>query len=477
MRFFKIFTLLTFLLLQIFILPEKNQAQSKKAKKALETLEKLDFSFRVLSEKISPAVVQVRSLTYSPGKGMVRSSSELLTREFRTGSGVILTPDGYIVTNAHVVIGAKRIQVILPRSKKFPYQPKSILKASGRRVLAQLVGLDHETDLALLKIEEQHLPFLRLADSDEVHQGQLVFAFGSPMGLENSVSMGVVSSTARQLHPEAPMIYIQTDAPINPGNSGGPLVNVHGDVIGINTFIFSQSGGSEGLGFAAPSNIVKNVVNQLQKMGHVRRGEIGVYAQTINHELAEGLGLPQDWGVILGDVFPQRPAQMAGLKVGDIVLTLDGKVMENGRQFDVNLYRHAIGDQVTLVVLRGTDTLSVTVRVIEREDDPERFADLVSSEHNLVPELGILALDIDAKIAQMIPLRKQSGVLVASRAIDIPYYQQGLLPGDIIYSLNNHPVTNLKGLRELLAKMEVYQPMVFQIQRRNQLMYISFEKQ
>ncbi|RMD85608.1 MAG: PDZ domain-containing protein, partial [Calditrichaeota bacterium] len=186
---------------------------------------------------------------------------------------------------------------------------------------------------------------------------------------------------------------------------------------------------------------------------------------------------PQDWGVILGDVFPQRPAQMAGLKVGDIVLTLDGKVMENGRQFDVNLYRHAIGDQVTLVVLRGTDTLSVTVRVIEREDDPERFADLVSSEHNLVPELGILALDIDAKIAQMIPLRKQSGVLVASRAIDIPYYQQGLLPGDIIYSLNNHPVTNLKGLRELLAKLEVYQPMVFQIQRRNQLMYISFEKQ
>src|SRR5205807_7150910 len=176
-------------------------------------------------------------------------------------------------------------------------------------------------------------------------------AFGNPLGLEGSVSLGIVSSTARQIRPDDAMIYIQTDAPINPGNSGGPLVDSEGQVVGINTFILSQSGGSEGIGFAIPSNIVRNVIRQIKKDGHVHRGQIGLYAQTITPALASGLGLPQDWGVLVGDVTPHGPADTAGIKVGDIILSLNGKPMENARQLEVNVYRYPEDEKVSLEVL------------------------------------------------------------------------------------------------------------------------------
>ena len=183
-----------------------------------------------------------------------------------------------------------------------------------RVVGAQIVAIDEETDLSVLKVDEKALPALELADSDAVRPGQLVLAFGSPLGLDSSVTLGVVSAVARQLEPDDPMIYIQTDASINPGNSGGPLVDTDGRVVGINTLILSQSGGNEGLGFAAPSNIVRNIFEQVRKFGRVRRGEIGVRAQTITPSLAEGLQLPRDWGVVLGDVYPDGPAAKAGAR-------------------------------------------------------------------------------------------------------------------------------------------------------------------
>jgi S1-C subfamily serine protease len=208
------------------------------------------------------------------------------------------------------------------------------------------LGVDKETDLAVLKMPQSGLPHLSLADSDRVKQGSIVLAFGNPLGLESSVTMGIVSATARQLRPEDPMIYIQTDCPINPGSSGGPLVDLRGNVVGINTFILSQSGGNEGIGFAAPSNIVRNVFDQIRRTGKVRRGTIGVHAQTITPELAAGLGLTTDWGVILGDVLPGGPADRAGLREGDVVLTLNGKVMENARQMEVNLYRQVVDERL-----------------------------------------------------------------------------------------------------------------------------------
>lgn len=433
----------------------------------------LSSSFEALSQRIGPAVVQIFTIGYRPVRG--GANSGLLSKRRSGGSGVILDPEGYIITNAHVVEGAQRVQVLLTVSQPSVPQRASILKPRGKMVEAQIVGIDRETDLAVLRIPERELPFVELGDSDQVKQGQLVLAFGSPLGLENSVTLGVVSSIARQLRPEDPVVYIQTDASINPGNSGGPLINANGKVVGINTFIFSQSGGHEGLGFAVPSNIVENVFKQIRKTGRVGRGQIGVHAQTVTPTLAAGLRLSREWGVVLGDIFPWGPADMAGLKVGDLILSLDGKVMENGRQFDVNLYRR-VGDIITVEVLRGSQKLFFRVPVIEREDGFASFAGMVTSDKNLVPQLGILGIDIDSKVAKLLsPPRKLGGVLVAARSVDSLYWQDGFLPGDVIYVINGKAVASLAGLRVIVSDLKTGDPVVAQVQRQGVLGFIAFE--
>ncbi len=437
-------------------------------------LARLSGAFESLAEQVGPAVVQIFATRYSTA--LRNTESDLLSQQQNSGSGVILDPEGYILTNAHVVQGARRVQVLLARSLRGIAGGTSLLKPRGTIVEAQIVGIDRETDLAVLSIPEKGLPFLELGDSDELKQGQLVLAFGSPFGLENSVTLGVVSSVARQLQPEDPVVYVQTDAPINPGNSGGPLVDANGKVMGINTFIVSQSGGNEGVGFAVPSNIAKNVFTQILSTGHVARGEIGAYAQTITATLAEGLGLSQEWGVVLGDVLPGGPADMTGLKVGDVILTLNGKVMENGRQFDVNLYGHGVGDLVTLEVLRGSQKLTFRVRVIEREDGFGHLVEMVTPENSLVPKLGILGLDIDAQIAKILfPPRKLGGALVAARSPSSPYWQAEFLPGDVIYAINGQEITSLTTLRARLAGLQAGDPVVVQVQRQETLRFIAFE--
>jgi serine protease Do len=442
---------------------------------ALARLKELSEYLEQLTQRVTPAVVAIMATGYTPLQQGDAPGTGLLTRRQVGGSGVILDPDGYILTNLHVVEGAGRIRVRLPiPAGESPGE--SILKPQGMIVGARIVGFDRETDMAVLKVEATGLPYLELADSDEVITGQLVFAFGSPLGLENTVTMGIVSAVARQLRPEDPMIYIQTDAPINPGNSGGPLVDAEGRVIGINTLIISQSGGSEGLGFAAPSNIVRNVFQQIKMNGYVRRGTIGVNAQTISPTLAEGLGLARQWGVLLGDVYPRSPAALAGLQVGDIVLSLDGKAMENGRQFDVNLYRTPVGATVTLEVLRGGQTRTASVTVLEREDDPGRFSIMVSPEENLVPKLGILGVGLDQRIAAMIPgLRAREGVVVAARSPDAVYGRVALMPGDVIHSVNGEAITGLDQLRTVLGRIAVGEPVVLQVERRGQLQFMAFE--
>ena len=437
-------------------------------------LVRLSGSFESLSEQVGPAVVQIFATGYNTTLG--NTESTLLSREQSSGSGVILDPEGFILTNAHVVQGARRVQVLLARSLRGTAEGASLLKPRGRMVEAQIVGMDQETDLAVLRIPDRELPFLELGDSDELKQGQLVLAFGSPFGLENSVTLGVVSSVARQFQPEDPVVYIQTDAPINPGNSGGPLVDAHGKVMGINTFIVSQSGGNEGVGFAVPSNIARNVFTQIRSTGRVSRGEIGVYAQTVTAALAEGLGLSQEWGVVLGDVLPGKPADMTGLKVGDLILALNGKIMENGRQFDVNLYGHSIGDLVSLEVLRGSQKLNFRVRVIEREDDFGHLLEMVTPENSLVPKLGILGLDIDGQIAKILfPPRKLGGVLIAARSPGSPYWQAEFLPGDVICAINGKEITSLASLRSRLAELQTGDPVVVQVQRQETLRFIAFE--
>jgi serine protease Do len=397
----------------------------------------------------------------------------MITRQRATGSGVILSSDGYILTNGHVVTNARRVRVRLATEGSAGH---SKMEPAGKILDARVVGIDRDTDLAVIKIEKTGLNTLPLGDSDTLRQGQLVMAFGNPLGLENSVSMGIVSSVARQIKPDDFMVYIQTDAPINPGNSGGPLVDADGNVMGINTFIFSQSGGSEGLGFAIPSNIIKNVFEQLRDAGHVHRGEIGVFAQSVTPPLAAALTLPQDWGVMLSDVTPDGPADKAGLKGGDIVLSLNGKTIESARQLDVNLYRYKLGDKVNVQVLRGDEKLTFPVAVSERDDDPQRFADMVDPVKNIVPQLGILGIAIDKNVTQLLPdLRRSIGVVVAARAGESPYSGDSLNLGDVIYEVNGTPVSSVEALRAALDKLKENDPLALLVERDGRLLYITMQ--
>ncbi|HET9195795.1 MAG TPA: trypsin-like peptidase domain-containing protein [Vicinamibacterales bacterium] len=420
---------------------------------------------------VTPAVVEIFATSYAPGDGVVARSADLVSTQRASGSGVIVDADGYIITNAHVVRGAQRVRVEL----SVPADGRSILRTRGRSVTGQIVGVDVETDLAVVKIEERNLPTLTFGDSDELSAGQLVLAFGSPLGLNNSVSLGVISSVARQLEPESPMIYVQTDASINPGSSGGPLVDVRGRLVGINTLIVSQTGGNDGLSFAAPSNIVRAVYDQIRKFGRVRRGEIGIRAQTITPELATGLLLPRNSGVILADVIPGSPAAQAGIRPGDIVLALDGKAMENGRQLHVNLYRRLIGDVIALDVLRDGQTLKVAVAMTERHDP---FSSLQSADprQNLVPRLGILGVDLDPRIATMLPvLRVKSGVVVASTAArGIDAREGGLAAGDVVYAVNRKPVATVAELRTALDQLKSGDAVVLHLERRGELLFLAF---
>jgi serine protease Do len=442
--------------------------------KPTDALHDLSMALQTLSQRTGRAVVEIFSTGFAISNEEESGNAALLSRQRSTGSGVIISPDGYIVTNAHVVRGSRRIQVQVANSLERP-AGHSVIKPMAMKVDAKIVGIDRDSDLAVLKIERTGLPFLHFGDSEELRQGQLVLAFGNPLGLANSVTMGVVSSMARQIKPDDPMIYIQTDAPINPGNSGGPLLDADGRVVGINTFILTQSGGSEGIGFAIPSNIVRSVVDQIRKDGHVHRGQIGVYAQTISAPLATGLGLSRDWGVVLADVEPEGPADAAGLKVGDVVLSLNGRSMENARQFQVNLYRRPVGEKVAIKALRGDHELSFEVEVIERENDPLRFADMVKPEENVIARLGILGIDINQKTLQMLPdLRKKYGVVVAARAAGSAY-STALDPGDVIYAVNGGVVTSVGALRDALDKLKPTDPTVLQIEREGRLMYLDLE--
>jgi len=447
------------------------QPAAPRAPRRIDSLRDMSVELERLSRRVSRAVVQIFSTGYALSEEADGgTNTAVVTRQRATGSGVILSADGYIVTNSHVVANARRVRVRVPA--EMPGHP--LLEPADKVLDARIVGLDRDSDLAVLKVDKTGLSFLSLGDSDLLRQGQLVMAFGNPLGLENSVSMGVVSSVARQIKPDDTMIYIQTDAPINPGNSGGPLVDVSGHVIGINTFILSQSGGNEGLGFAIPSNVVRNVYTQLRAEGHVHRSEIGVSVETITPALATGLRLAQDWGVVVADVEANEPAAKAGLEAGDIVLSLNGKTMRDARQFELNLYRYRVGQQVSLELLRGDMKLSVDVPVEEREDDPQRFADMVDPAKNTVSRLGILGIEIDRKIAAMLPeLRKKYGVVVAARYGDSPYSGDSLVLGDVIYSVNTTPVTSVQALRAALDALKETDPLVMQVERRGRLVFVT----
>jgi serine protease Do len=429
-------------------------------------LDRVSREMQALSERVMPAVVQVRTRGYELG-------TSGLVPERGTGSGVIVDASGYVVTNAHVVESARRVQVALSGIYAGPADARSVVRTAGRVLGAVVVGVDKETDIAVLKVEQAGLPFLAFGDSEDVHPGQLVLAFGSPLGLENSVTSGIVSAVARQVKPDDRMIYIQTDAAINPGNSGGPLVDGLGRVVGINTLILSQGGGNEGIGFAAPSNIVRHVYEQIRQTGRVRRGQIGLRGQTITPVLAKALGLAQEWGVVLGDVTPGGPAAKAGLGIGDVVVSMEGKPMENARQLEVNVYRRVPGSRVGLEVLRGTEKRAFWVTVAERPGDPERFADRIDPKLNAIDRLGVMAIDLDEQVMAMLPgLRARAGVVVAT--VDARA-ASALQPGDVVYAVNVGLVKDVAGLKDALGRLDPSAPVVLQVERDGELRYVTVE--
>lgn len=450
------------------------RAQTPAPVEAPSGLSGLSQAFVALVESVRLSVVEIRTTGLAVGPS-APGAAVGASPQRAGGSGVIVSAEGLIVTNAHVVAGARRIRVVLPLRSDEQTGLRSIVKPGGEVVEATLVGFDRETDLALLSIASEGLTPLPFGDSDALRPGHIVLAFGSPLAIGQSVTMGVVSAVGRQRHPDDPMVYVQTDAPINPGGSGGPLVDTEGRLIGINTFILSQSGGNEGIGFAAPSNIVRAVYEQLQRDGRVRRGTIGVVAQTITPTLAAALGLDRSSGVLLADIDPAGPAQAAGLQIGDIVLALDGKPMENGRQLDVNLYSRTIGDVVTLDIVRNGTTRQEFVAVTERAGDPQRFYELATPQGR-IDELGVIVVEIDEQLAGQIQgLRAPGGLLVAGQTAVGVAAITGLEMGDVILSLNGEPTPAIGSLRRVLERLPSGAPAALHVQRGGSLRFLAFD--
>ena len=457
-----------------FLRPGTGLAQGSPSKPGPDTLHVLNDSFQSLTRKVSPAVVQIQVTSYGPVQGGVEGAAAFIGRQHVTGSGVILDPDGYIMTNAHVLAGAQRVRVVL--SPVSGGSPDAVLSSFTRVLDAKIVGQDKDMDLALLKINAAGLPSLPLGDYDKLRQGQVVLAFGSPEGLENSVTMGVISSVARQANPSRPMIYVQTDAPINPGNSGGPLVDVDGRVVGINTFIMTQGGGSEGLGFAIPCAVVKFAYPQLKEHGHVHRGHIGAAVQAITPDMAAALELPQDHGVVVVDLVPGGPADSAGLKIKDVVVAMDGQSIVTFAQFQTFLILRTLGESITVDILRGSEKLTLQIPVVLQKNNLDRMLDLVDAEKNMIPKLGILGLQLDEKIARVIPgIRVDSGVLVAALTANQGSQETGLRPNDIIHSFNRIPILTVEALRSALDGVKPGSPVVLQVEREGELQYATFE--
>jgi serine protease Do len=437
------------------------------------TLRKLNESVDALIKKVSPSVVQVLVTGYGPIDSTEHgNTASVIGRQRAIGSGFVIDSEGYIVTNAHVVSGAQRVQVVVPEGVS-DGSLQAILSARTNIVPARVVGVARDIDVALLKVDNVKFAALPLAPYRNIHQGEVVLAFGSPEGLRNTVTFGVVSAVARQIDPDSPMVYIQTDAPINPGNSGGPLVNVDGEVVGINTFILSQSGGNEGLGFAIPSSVVSVAYRQLRKFGHIHRTQIGIGVQTISPTLATAMNLPRSYGVIVSDVLPDSPALAAGLRVGDILLNVDGRAADSVPYVSFRLMSVDAGAKVHLEVLRGKEKLAFDVSVVEPPHEMDQIASLADPEKNLVRPLGIIGVEIDQKIAAMAQdLRDPFGIIVVARSsegADIP-----IVAGDVIRTLNGQPMTTLERMRAALQALPPGTPVVLQIQREQRLLFLAF---
>jgi serine protease Do len=359
-----------------------------------------------------------------------------------TGSGFVIRPDGIVLTNNHVVERAKEITVAL---------------SDGRELDAKVLGRDSKTDLAVLKVKSaEPLPTVQLGDSDALAVGDWVVAIGNPFGLSNTVTAGIVSAKGRAIGEGPYDQFIQTDAPINPGNSGGPLFDEHGRVVGINTAIFSQSGGNIGIGFAIPINLAKELVPQLEEHGHVTRGWLGVSIQKLTPALAESVGADGTHGALVAGVTADSPAARAGVKVGDVITAWDGKAVDEASTLSTLVAGTAIGKTVPVELRRDGATRTVEVAVGKLADDEVASNDTRSSRGHW----GLVVRDLTPAERREHGIEEDSGVLVTAVAPDSPAAEADLKPGDVVLQVNRRPVGSVAALRAAVGKTPEGKPLL-----------------
>jgi serine protease Do len=384
-------------------------------------------------------------------------------RENSLGSGVITTRDGYILTNNHVVEQADSVRISLP---------------DGREFDAKVIGSDKESDLAVLKIDAHDLPVVSWGGADPVSVGDFALAIGNPFGVGETVTMGIVSATGRGgLGIEDIENFIQTDASINPGNSGGPLVNVNGNLIGINTAIITGgNGGSQGIGFAVPASMARNVMDQILKTGRVTRGWMGVTAQPLTPEVAKSFGLPPDSkGALIGDVAPSGPAAKAGLQMGDVIVSLDGAGVADPRQLGLRIAQMAPGSSVKLKVVRDRKELEITAALGEMPgENPKKISSLAAeTAGDAKPELGATLAPLTPELRDPFNVRgDQPGLLVIEVEPGSPAAQAGLDHGDVIQELNRKPVSSLDAFQSAMDKAGT-DPQLLTIERAGNHSFVS----
>lgn len=438
-----------------------------------DALEAYDRALNEVAQRAMQAVVEIEVSGYGPPEHA--TDTHVIERQRSLGSGIIVDPSGYIMTNNHVVAGAERIRVVLSPALQEMNSDQSVVRHQRRTYPAKLIGTARVADLALIKIDATDLPTIVMPEMFSVRLGQTVLAIGAPEGLDHTLTKGIVSAVGRQPDPDQPMVYIQTDAPINPGNSGGPLIDRKGHLVGLNTFIFTESGGSEGLGFAIPQPIVKFVYEELREHGHVRRVTTGANPQPITPTLASGLKLPQDWGVIISDVQPGSPAAAAGMKRGDIVRAIDGRPIDSLPKYAALLFLHGQKQPIQMDILRGTQVMKLTISPQPAKAGVDSLADLIRPEESLIAPLGIFVVPLSPEVLDLVPVRSESGLIVAGTLENEPQVYAELSAGDIIRSFNQTPLHNPSDLRSAIASLRPGDAAVLEVERDGVLRWVAFE--
>jgi serine protease Do len=440
-------------------------------------LKEYDQAIDGVAERAMQSVVEIEVTGYGvPESDKDQGSPQTLVRQRSIGSGVIVDPDGYIITNNHVVAGALRIRVIIAPATVELVSGNTRLHNPQRVYEAKLIGATHYADLALIKIEEKGLPSIPLPEQFHFRLGQTVVAIGAPEGLDHTVTKGIISAVGRQPEVDRPMVYVQTDAPINPGNSGGPLIDRNGNLVGINTFIVTSGGGSEGLGFAIPEPIVRAVYHELKDHGIVPNVTIGAHAQSITPALAAGLKLPQDWGVILSDIDPNGPAAAAGLHPKDIVTAMDGLTVDSLPKYTAFLYVHKRASAINMQVLRDGKPMTLQVTPVNAPPVVDNLSDLINPQRDLIASLGIFVMDLKhSDIGAMLNLRSDSGVLVIGLLGGEPAIAADLSVGDVIRAVNGTRLNDSQQLRQTLSGFKPGDAVVLEVERQSVLQYVAFE--